>query len=100
MYASKCVFLDAANQKGEKKKPGTEGTQYNWENKVVIRLSIMELGTLLTVLDGKQASCEIKHTKKDEKEFNKVTYTSNLILAKHDTGGQFTIKMTKQVCKK
>jgi hypothetical protein len=59
MYANKCVFFDAANQKGilkssriltllgEKKKPGAEGTQYNWENKVVIRLNIMELGNTL-----------------------------------------------------
>jgi hypothetical protein len=52
---------------------------------------------MLTVLDGKQVSCEIKHTKKDDKDFNKVMYVSNMIFAKHSTGEQYTIKMTKQV---
>ncbi|MBI4360768.1 hypothetical protein HY572_03270 [Candidatus Micrarchaeota archaeon] len=48
-----CVFLEGAPQSGEK--------QFDWGQKVVVKLSIMELAKLLTVLEGPAKTVKLFH---------------------------------------
>lgn len=48
-----CVFLEGAPQSGEK--------QFDWGQKVVVKLSVMELAKLLTVFEGPAKTVKLFH---------------------------------------
>lgn len=60
-YPTRCVFITGANQKGSKLPPGTTGGQFDWENKILMKLSILECGKLLSVLDGTESTVSLFH---------------------------------------
>ncbi|MBI2446001.1 hypothetical protein HYV43_06445 [Candidatus Micrarchaeota archaeon] len=47
------VFVEAAPQSGEK--------QFDWNQKIVVKVSILELAKLLLVLEGKQPTTKLFH---------------------------------------
>lgn len=51
--AKESVFLDAANQSGEK--------QFDWENKITMKWSLSDLGTVLAVFQGRQVQAKLFH---------------------------------------
>ncbi len=75
---------------GDKLKPGTSGSQYDWENKLVIRVSVAELAKLLTVFSGTEKQIELRHA--TEKEGQKIS--SHLLVAKEPKDSH-SVKLTK-----
>jgi len=63
---SKAIFLDATKQKGGKLPPGTTGNQFDWENKIVMKLKSPDLGRWLTVLNGKEKEADLIHVTEQE----------------------------------
>lgn len=51
--AKESVFLDAANQSGEK--------QFDWENKITMKWGLSDLGSVLAVLQGRQLQAKLFH---------------------------------------
>jgi len=48
-----CVFTEAANQSGER--------QFDWENKIVMKWGVSDLGNLLALLQGRTAETKLFH---------------------------------------
>jgi hypothetical protein len=62
-YRQRCVYISAAQQKGPKLPPGSQGQQqFDWENKVTLKLSLNEIGKLLSVFEGSELSTSLYHT--------------------------------------
>lgn len=62
-YKQRCVYISAAQQKGPKLPPGSQGQQqFDWENKVTLKLSLNEIGKLLSVFEGSELSTSLYHT--------------------------------------
>jgi hypothetical protein len=57
-----CVFVSAAAQLGEKLPPGVSGRQFDWENKLVMKLSLSECGAMLSVLNDRTDSLDFIHS--------------------------------------
>src|SRR6478752_8000004 len=51
--AKAAVFVDAANQSGEK--------QFDWENKITMKWGLPDLGTVLAVLQSRQPQAKLFH---------------------------------------
>ena len=51
--AKACLFVDAANQSGEK--------QFDWENKMTMKWGLSDLGTVIAVLQGRQPQAKLFH---------------------------------------
>lgn len=75
--AKQAIFLEAALQVAEQ--------SFDWGNKIVVKLDVVDLGKLLTVLDGKAAQAKLFHdpskregytgsTKNNTVEFSKGQY--------------------------
>lgn len=48
-----CIFVDAANQSGEK--------QFDWENKITMKWGLQDLGAMLATLQGKLPQAKLFH---------------------------------------
>ncbi|MBI5036146.1 hypothetical protein HZC09_02270 [Candidatus Micrarchaeota archaeon] len=93
--AKESVFVEAALQAGE---------QFNWNEKVIVKLSVGDLAKLLLVLEGKKKSIELFHdstkTNKPEEpsakpETGASLKNTSLSLVKGDYG--FFIKAARQL---
>ena len=51
--AKAAVFVDAANQSGEK--------QFDWENKITMKWGLPDLGSVLAALQGRHAQAKLFH---------------------------------------
>ena len=51
--AKSCVFLEAANQSGER--------QFNWENKIIMKWGLSDLGTVLALLQRRTEEAKLFH---------------------------------------
>jgi hypothetical protein len=51
--AKGAVFVDAANQSGDK--------QFDWDRKITMKWSLTDLGTALAVLQGREAQAKLFH---------------------------------------
>ena len=49
-----CLFVDAANQSGEK--------QFDWEGKITMKWGLADLGSVLAVLQGRQPEAKLFHS--------------------------------------
>jgi len=64
--AKNCLFVDAANQSGEK--------QFDWENKITMKWGLADLGSVLAVLQGRQREAKLFHrSEKANSAFGAVT---------------------------
>ncbi|KNC54479.1 uncharacterized protein AMSG_10476 [Thecamonas trahens ATCC 50062] len=61
-FTAKAMFVEGAKQAGDKLSPGASGRQFDWDNKVVIKLSVTELGKMLAVIDGKAPEASFFHS--------------------------------------
>ncbi|GAA5130459.1 hypothetical protein JIN84_04710 [Luteolibacter yonseiensis] len=51
--AKASVFVDAANQSGEK--------QFDWENKITMKWGLADIGTIIAVLQGRMPQAKLFH---------------------------------------
>jgi hypothetical protein len=51
--AKEAVFVDAANQSGEK--------AFNWEDKITMKWGLADLGAVLAVVQGRQSQAKLYH---------------------------------------
>jgi Whirly transcription factor len=51
--AKACLFVDATNQSGEK--------QFDWENKITMKWTLSDLGTVLATLQGRMPQAKLFH---------------------------------------
>lgn len=51
--AKSCVFLEAANQSGER--------QFDWENKIIMKWGLPDLGSVLALLQGRTTEAKLFH---------------------------------------
>ena len=61
-FTAKALFVEGAKQAGSKLAPGASGRQFDWDNKVVMKLSVTELGKMLAVLNGKTSDASLFHS--------------------------------------
>lgn len=81
------VFVEISRQSGEK--------TFDWANKITFKLSLMELGKLLSVLRGKVPQIQLYHDpSKGDYAVAKETKNATLALSKSDYG--FFFKITQQ----
>lgn len=58
----KCIFVESAAQSGPKLPVGASGSQFDWEKKIVVKISPFEMGKFLSVLEGKDNEIDIFHS--------------------------------------
>eukprot|EP01126_Amoeba_proteus_P032739 TRINITY_DN3195_c0_g1_i1.p1 TRINITY_DN3195_c0_g1~~TRINITY_DN3195_c0_g1_i1.p1 ORF type:complete len:236 (+),score=38.97 TRINITY_DN3195_c0_g1_i1:46-708(+) len=58
---SKSVYIQLAKQKGPKLPPGVSGNQFDWENKLVTKISISESGKILALFKGRLEAVDLIH---------------------------------------
>ena len=81
------VFVEIARQSGER--------AFDWQNKIVFKLSLMDLGKLLLVLGGKSKQMQLFHDpSKGEYALAKETKNATFALTKGDYG--FFLKISQQ----
>ena len=81
------VFVEISRQSGER--------AFDWANKIVFKLSLMELGKLLLVLTGKTKQIQLFHDpSKGEYALAKETKNATLSFTKGDYG--FFLKISQQ----
>jgi len=51
--AKSCVFLEAANQSGER--------QFDWESKIIMKWGLPDLGSVLALLQGRSTEAKLFH---------------------------------------
>jgi hypothetical protein len=52
-HAKACLFVDAAAQSGEK--------QFDWENKIIMKWGLSDLGSVLAALQGRMPQAKLFH---------------------------------------
>lgn len=80
--AKAAVFLDAANQSGEK--------QFDWENKLTMKWGLSDLGTVLAVLQGRQLQAKLFH------QGEKASSTFELTLRDDPERAPYLVTVTRQ----
>lgn len=80
--AKESVFLDAANQSGEK--------QFDWENKITMKWGLSDLGTVLAVLQGRQLQAKLFH------QGEKASSTFELSLREDSDRAPYLATVTRQ----
>jgi len=93
--AKKACFFNAAKQKGPKSPPGSTKEQFDWQNKIVFKISITEMGKMLAFLRGKIDTLDLIH--KLEKAGN--PSTSTFKMKKGSSGGTYGLQVTRQTGK-
>jgi hypothetical protein len=64
--AKGAVFVDAAAQSGEK--------QFDWENKIIMKWALSDLGTVLAALQGRQPQAKLFHQSEKANSAFELTY--------------------------
>ncbi len=82
------VFLEAASQKAEH--------EFDWPNKIVFKLGVVDIGKILAVIEGRKPSCELFHDAAKAKLLSEESTAKNttLSLAKGSYG--YFLKLTRQ----
>jgi hypothetical protein len=60
--SKKSVFITAAKQKGEKLPPRTKGEQFDYKNKIVVKVGVSEMPAFLKVLRMRAKEMDLLHT--------------------------------------
>lgn len=68
------VFLSLARQKGEKLAPGVSGNQFDWENKIIVKLDETDLGKFLAVFENRIPSFDTVHTSQDKTRMTSIKF--------------------------
>ena len=64
--AKGCIFVEAAAQSGEK--------QFDWENKIIMKWGLSDLGTILATLQGRQSQGKLFHQSEKANSSADLTY--------------------------
>lgn len=75
--------------KGPKAPPGSTKEQFDWKNKVVLKISVQEMGKILSFLNGKSDNVDLIH-KVDK--FGTIS-TSTLKLKKGQNEGTYGLQV-------
>lgn len=94
------LFIEAARQKGDKLPVGDKN-QFDWENKIMFKLGLVDIGQILLVLSGKKATVDLIH--KSERDGVERTATLKLTKQKKDAGGggfdNYALRLSKMETK-
>eukprot|EP01124_Arcella_intermedia_P000569 TRINITY_DN1029_c0_g1_i1.p1 TRINITY_DN1029_c0_g1~~TRINITY_DN1029_c0_g1_i1.p1 ORF type:complete len:284 (-),score=61.46 TRINITY_DN1029_c0_g1_i1:9-860(-) len=66
-HVDKVVLINASKQKGERLPIGTSGNQFDWENKIVFKLPLMDQAKILAFLQKKSEKVELIHSLQTQK---------------------------------
>lgn len=71
---AKSVFVSFARQKGEKLPPGSTGNQFDWENKIVVKLDETDMGKFLAVFENRIPGFDTVHTSNDKTRMTSIKF--------------------------
>lgn len=60
----RAIFLEAARQKGPKLTIGSKD-QFDWENKIVFKIGVADIGRLLPLINGREKEIKCLHSQPD-----------------------------------
>ena len=64
--AKSCLFVECATQSGEK--------QFDWENKIIMKWGLSDIGTILATLQGRQSQGKLFHQSEKASSTADLTY--------------------------
>jgi len=71
----RAIFLEAASQKGVKLPIGDKD-QFDWDNKIVFKIGVADIGKLLLLFSGREKEVECLHSQQETKRTSVLKVTA------------------------